>query len=190
MPQGDIAGHQAGRLSGPGTHTAAGDEDGWDIHAGSGFQMCRDGFITAAGKDHAVPGHGTGVNLYHIGDRFTGGEYEIHAVVSLCAAVTDIGGVIVSRKPAPFKDADLGLFCKLVKMDAARMGIAVYIFDHDLGFCDVGVIPAAAHFEGIELGPPQTLFCTFLFHEDLLGNVSIVQHFPGAARRYAKSVYL
>ena len=63
--------------------------------------MSRNGFVTAAGKNHAVPGHGAGMYLHHIGDGLPGSENDIHAVVSLGAAVTDIGGVVMGGEACP-----------------------------------------------------------------------------------------
>ena len=163
-------------MPGTGAHTAAGNKDSGKVHAGRRFQVGRDGFVAAAGQDHAVPGHGAGVYLDHIRDGFTGCKHDIHAVVSLRAAVADIGGMVVGRETALFKNADLGLSGKLMEMDTARVRVAVYVFDHDLGLMDVGIIPAAAHLKGVELRPPQPFLCTFLFHEDLLGNTFVFRY--------------
>ena len=166
LSQRDVACHKACGLVWAGTHAAARDKDGRNVHAGGCFQVSRDGFVAAAGQDHAVPRYRACVDFYHICNGFTGCENNVHTVMSLRASVTDVGGVVVCRETAFFKYADFCLLGELVKMDAAGMRIAVHILNHDLRLFDVGVIPAASHLKGIELRPPETLFGTFLLHRE------------------------
>ena len=112
------------------------------------------------------------MHLHHVRNGLPGCEDDVHAVVPLGTAIADISGVVVSGKSPFFKDADPGLLCELMEMNAARMRIAVNVLDQNLGLFNVGVVPAASHLKRIELSPPQTLFCTFLLHENLLKNIS------------------
>lgn len=83
-------------------------------------------------------------------------------------AVADVGGVVLGRLAAPLVHAVNGLLSHLVEVEAAGVRVAVHALDHDLGTGDVLIVPAGAHFQGIELSPQQALFCTSLIHRLLL----------------------
>ena len=85
--------------------------------------------------------------------------------MALGAAVADVGGIVLGRLAALFIHAVHGLLHHLVQMIAAGMGVAVDALHHDLGLEDVGVVPAGAHFQGVELGPQHPVVMAFLNHK-------------------------
>ena len=166
LTQGDIAGNQRGGHIGAGTHGTAGHEDCGDVHTGGSLQVCGDGLIAAGSEDHAVPRHGRRVDFHHVGNGFAGSQNNVHAVVTLRAAVADIRGIVLGRLAAGLIDAVHRLLHHLVEVGAAGMRVTIHAFDHDLGLQDIRIVPAAAHFQRIKLRPQHPIIMAFLNHRD------------------------
>ena len=164
LTQGDVAGHQGRGHVGAGPHGAAGHEDGGDVHPGRSLQVGGNGLVTAGRQDHAVPGHCGGVDLHHVGQCLTGSQHHVHAVMALGAAVADVRGIVLGRLAALFVHAVHRLLHQLVQVPAAGVRVAVHALHHDLGLFDVRVVPARAHFQGVELRPQHPIVMTFLHH--------------------------
>ena len=64
--------------------------------------MRRDRFITGGAEHQPVPGYKSGVQLHHIAYGFPAGEDQIHPVMALRAAVTEVGGMKSARYAAFF----------------------------------------------------------------------------------------
>ena len=90
--------------------------------------------------------------------------------MTLRAAVADVGSVVLGRLAAALIYAVDRLLYHLVQMIAARVGIAVYALDHNLRLEDVGILPAGAHFEGVELRPEHAVVMAFLNHNLVLSS--------------------
>ena len=103
--------------------------------------------------------------LDHVGNRLAGGENDVHAIVTLRTAIADIGSVILCGLAAGLVNAVYRLLYHLIEMGAAGVGVTVDAFDHDLGLQDIGILPAAAHFESIELRPQHTIVMASLIHK-------------------------
>ena len=164
LTQGDVAGHQGRGHVGAGPHGAAGHEDGGDVHPGRSLQVGGNGLVAAGHQDHAVPGHCGGVNFHHVGQRFTGSQHHVHAVMALGAAVADVRGIVLGRLAALFVHAVHRLLHQLVQVPAAGVRVAVHALHHDLRLFNVRVVPARAHFQGVELCPQHPIVMTFLHH--------------------------
>ena len=170
LAQGNVARDQRGRHIRTGAHGAARHEDGRNIHAGCGLEVRRDRLVAARRENHAVPRNRGGVNLYHVGDGFAGRQNDVHAVVTLRAAVADVGSVVLGRLAAALVYAVNRLLYHLVQVVAARVRIAVYALDHNLRLEDVGILPSGAHFEGVELRPEHAVVMAFLNHNLILSS--------------------
>ena len=85
--------------------------------------------------------------------------------MALGAAVADVGGVVLGRLAAALIHAVDRLLHHLVEVRAAGVGVAVDALHHDLGSEDVGILPAAAHFQGVELGPQHPVVMALLDHK-------------------------
>ena len=108
------------------------------------------------------------MNLHHVGDGFPGGQHDVHAVMALSTAVADVGCVILGRLAAGLINAVNRLLHHLVQVGAAGVGVAVHTFNHDLGLEDIRIVPAAAHFQSIELRPQHPVIMAFLHHRNFL----------------------
>ena len=85
--------------------------------------------------------------------------------MALSAAVTDVSGIVFGRLAAALIHTVDRLLHHLIQMIAAGVGVAVNALHHDLRFEDVGVVPAGAHFQGIELSPKHPVVMALLNHK-------------------------
>ena len=112
------------------------------------------------------------MNLHHVGDGFPGGQNNVHAVMALSTAVTNVRGIILGRLAAGLIDAVNRLFHHLVEMCAAGVRVAIHAFNHDLRLQDIRILPAAAHFQSIELRPQHPVIMAFLNHRRVPPNLT------------------
>ena len=138
---------------GVGFHDAAGDHDGAhvlqtaDAHQHGGHRF------VAAGNEHAaVIDAGVGLCLHQIDDGVTVGQRVVDAVMTLCDAVTHIGGKIAGRLAAVIVDRLHGLLDELIQMGAAGVAVAEGALHHDLGFGKILDLPAHTHLQRVVLG--------------------------------------
>ena len=90
--------------------------------------------------------------------------------MALGAAVADVRGVVLGRLAALFIHAVHGLLHHLVEVGAAGMRVTVNAFHHNLGLQDVRIVPAAAHFQGVKLGPQHPIIMASLNHKSFLSS--------------------
>ena len=72
--------------------------------------------------------------------------------MTLCNAITHIGGKIAGRLAAVIVDRLHGLLDELVQMGTAGMAVAKGAFYHDLGLGKVLDLPAHTHLQRVILG--------------------------------------
>jgi len=109
--------------------------------------------FVAAGNEHAaVIDAGVGLCLHQIDDGVTVGQRVVDAVMTLCDAVTHIGGKIAGRLAAVIVDRLHGLLDELIQMGAAGVAVAEGALHHDLGFGKILDLPAHTHLQRVVLG--------------------------------------
>jgi hypothetical protein len=79
-------------------------------------------------------------------------------------SIADIGPVEMGWFPSFLENSDGHLFGQMVQMDTAGMAIPKNIFDQDLGFAQVGLIPVHAAAESIDLKPFFPNLAAFRLH--------------------------
>ena len=93
------------------------------------------------------------MQLHHVAEGLPRREDQIHAVMPLGAAVTDIGRVEPARTAALFIDTPAHLRRNLVQVHASWMAVAVDIPYQDLRLADVFLIPSRSKLERVKLCP-------------------------------------
>ena len=141
-----------GQQVGAGIHDAAGDDDGGDVDATHGHEVCGQALIAAGDKDAGVERGGLGVNLDHIGDHVAAGQRVVDAVVALGLAVADVGAEVTGAVATSLGNTGAHLLDQLKQAGGTRVRVAERRLDDDLRLVQVLDAPARAQTQRVHLG--------------------------------------
>ena len=141
-------------------HDTSRQEESRHVDAGYGHEVGRHGFIATGDEETAIEGGGADMDLHQGGHDVARYQGIVHAVVSLCFAIANVGTEIVGRMALCLSDPFAGNLHQLQEVGTAGMAMAVAALHDDLCAVEVGGCPTTAQSEGVDFRGSLSEFLT------------------------------